>query len=191
MLIFEPHIHMYSRITDDYERMSLAGVRAVLDHEALAKPLPFRLGEFVRPWALARREKLPNSMLLATIVVERVIDIEEAGTYPPGEVCVVCTGSQGESRAVLAQLVQGQNRYLSISRDDTVVLSSHPIPGNEEMIHRTINKLIQRAGCLGSRETPLVENVGDWWERGMRCGPCVPLHIAAETGKKDLARKAG
>jgi uncharacterized protein (TIRG00374 family) len=37
--------------------------------------LPFRLGEFVRPWVLSRREKLPNSMLLATIVVERVIDM--------------------------------------------------------------------------------------------------------------------
>ena len=37
--------------------------------------LPFRLGEFVRPWALARSEKLPNSMLLATVVVERVIDM--------------------------------------------------------------------------------------------------------------------
>ncbi len=37
--------------------------------------LPFRLGEFVRPWALARRERLPNSMLLATIVVERAIDM--------------------------------------------------------------------------------------------------------------------
>lgn len=31
MLIFEPHIHMFSRITDDYERMALAGVRAVLE----------------------------------------------------------------------------------------------------------------------------------------------------------------
>ena len=37
--------------------------------------LPFRLGEFVRPWALARSERLPNSMLLATIVVERAIDM--------------------------------------------------------------------------------------------------------------------
>lgn len=37
--------------------------------------LPFRLGEFVRPWALARSEKLPSSMLLATIVVERAIDM--------------------------------------------------------------------------------------------------------------------
>ncbi len=37
--------------------------------------LPFRLGEFVRPWALARSEKLPNSMLLATVVVERAIDM--------------------------------------------------------------------------------------------------------------------
>ena len=37
--------------------------------------LPFRLGEFVRPWALSRSEKLPKSMLLATIVVERAIDM--------------------------------------------------------------------------------------------------------------------
>ena len=37
--------------------------------------LPFRLGEFVRPWALARREKLSKSMLLATILVERAIDM--------------------------------------------------------------------------------------------------------------------
>jgi uncharacterized protein (TIRG00374 family) len=37
--------------------------------------LPFRLGEFVRPWALSRREKLPKSMLLATVVVERAIDM--------------------------------------------------------------------------------------------------------------------
>ncbi len=37
--------------------------------------LPLRLGEFVRPWVLARREKLPNSMLLATVVIERAIDM--------------------------------------------------------------------------------------------------------------------
>lgn len=37
--------------------------------------LPFRLGEIVRPWVLARRERLPNSMLIATIVVERAIDM--------------------------------------------------------------------------------------------------------------------
>ncbi len=37
--------------------------------------LPFRLGEFVRPWALARRERLSKSMLLATIVVERAVDM--------------------------------------------------------------------------------------------------------------------
>ncbi len=37
--------------------------------------LPFRLGEFVRPWALARKERMSNSMLLATIVVERAVDM--------------------------------------------------------------------------------------------------------------------
>jgi ribonuclease J len=56
----------------------------------------------------------------------------------------MCTGTQGEPTSVLARLSNGSNRQFYIELGDTVVLSSHPIPGNEEMVHRTINHLFQR-----------------------------------------------
>jgi ribonuclease J len=80
-------------------------------------------------------------MGMLDIPSERVIDIDEVPRFTPGEVCVICTGSQGESRAVLWQLVIGENRFTSISKDDTVVLSAHPIPGNETSVARLRNRL--------------------------------------------------
>jgi ribonuclease J len=56
----------------------------------------------------------------------------------------MCTGTQGEPSSILGRLSTGTNRHFDIQPGDTVVLSSHPIPGNEEMIHRTINRLFQR-----------------------------------------------
>jgi ribonuclease J len=54
------------------------------------------------------------------------------------------TGSQGEPMAGLGRLAVDRHRSLSIREDDTVVVSAHPIPGNEEMVFRTINYLFQR-----------------------------------------------
>jgi ribonuclease J len=56
----------------------------------------------------------------------------------------MCTGTQGEPYSILGRLSQGTNRQFDIQRGDTVVLSSTPIPGNEELVHRTINRLFQR-----------------------------------------------
>lgn len=72
------------------------------------------------------------------------ISVQEAANLPPREVFIMTTGSQGEPLAGLGRLSTGQHRYLEIEEGDTVLMSSHPIPGNEEMVYRTINKLIQR-----------------------------------------------
>jgi len=56
----------------------------------------------------------------------------------------MATGTQGEPSAVLSRLAKGHHRQLDIRPGDTVVMSAHIIPGNEEMVSRTINKLIQR-----------------------------------------------
>jgi ribonuclease J len=56
----------------------------------------------------------------------------------------MCTGSQGEPSSIIGRLATGRNRHFDIIQGDTVVLSSHPIPGNEEIVSRTINKLFQR-----------------------------------------------
>lgn len=73
-----------------------------------------------------------------------VIDINELERFPDSKVVIMATGSQGEPGAVLGRLATGRHRQLSIKEGDTVVLSAHPIPGNEEMIHRIINRLYQR-----------------------------------------------
>ncbi len=73
-----------------------------------------------------------------------VIDINQATALPANEVAILATGSQGEPSAVLGRLATGRHASLNIEKGDTVVLSAHPIPGNEEMIYRIINRLLQR-----------------------------------------------
>lgn len=73
-----------------------------------------------------------------------LIDINQASQLPPHQVTVMATGSQGEPTAAIGRLAYGRHSRLSIQEGDTVVLSAHPIPGNEEMIYRIINRLLQR-----------------------------------------------
>ncbi len=75
---------------------------------------------------------------------ELVLPIEEALKLPPAKVVLMCTGSQGEPSSIIGRLATGTNRQFDLKAGDTVVLSSHPIPGNEENVYRTINKLFQR-----------------------------------------------
>lgn len=72
------------------------------------------------------------------------ITVNEAKELSPREIFIMTTGTQGEPLAGLGRLSTGQHRHLEIEEGDTVLMSSHPIPGNEEMVYRTINKLIQR-----------------------------------------------
>jgi ribonuclease J len=60
------------------------------------------------------------------------------------EVVLMCTGSQGEPSSIMGRLATGTNRQFDVKPGDTIVLSSHPIPGNEETVYRTINRLFQR-----------------------------------------------
>jgi ribonuclease J len=73
-----------------------------------------------------------------------IVPAEDALKMAPKKVVIMTTGTQGEPSSILGRLSTGRNRQFDLQANDTVVLSSHPIPGNEEMVHRTINKLIQR-----------------------------------------------
>jgi ribonuclease J len=73
-----------------------------------------------------------------------LIDLEQVKRLSPREVVILATGSQGEPMSVLSRLSRGDLRSLEIVQNDTVVLSSHTIPGNEEMIHNVINSLFAR-----------------------------------------------
>jgi ribonuclease J len=73
-----------------------------------------------------------------------LVSVEQAMRMKPSEVVLMCTGSQGEPSSILGRLSTGTNRQFDLAAGDTVVLSSHPIPGNEESVHRTINRLFRR-----------------------------------------------
>ena len=73
-----------------------------------------------------------------------VISIETSLSMPDDQVVLMCTGSQGEPRSIMGRLANGTNRKFDVREGDTIVLSSHPIPGNEEPVYRTINQLFRR-----------------------------------------------
>lgn len=70
-----------------------------------------------------------------------LIDIEQIKNYPDDRTVIITTGSQGESMAALSRMAGGMHRKVSIGPHDTVIFSSHPIPGNEKAVSKVINEL--------------------------------------------------
>jgi ribonuclease J len=72
------------------------------------------------------------------------VGIEDIDDLDPGSVCVISTGSQAEPRSALYLAAHGDSRWIDVGDQDTVVLSSHPIPGNEAGVARMIDLLVRR-----------------------------------------------
>ncbi len=70
-----------------------------------------------------------------------LIDISEIKRYRPDELTIVTTGSQGEPMSALYRMAFSDHNQVTIGRNDVVILSSSPIPGNEKLISRIINEL--------------------------------------------------
>ena len=70
-----------------------------------------------------------------------LIDIEQLKNYPSEKTVIITTGSQGESMAALSRMASDSHRKISIMPGDTVIFSSHPIPGNEKAVTNVINEL--------------------------------------------------
>jgi ribonuclease J len=98
-----------------------------------------------------------------TTVAER-----DVGWLPRNEVCLICTGSQGEPRAALARLAQDDHPDIDLEPGDTVIFSSRVIPGNERSIGRIQNLLSERG----------IEIVSDSAE----------IHVSGHPARDELAR---
>ncbi len=102
-----------------------------------------------RKIAIAGRSMVENTQVARElgyldIPKEMLISLDEIDDLPPQQVVIISTGSQGEPMAVLNRLATGTHRSLRIQEYDTVVLSSHTIPGNEETTYSVINRLFQK-----------------------------------------------
>jgi ribonuclease J len=94
--------------------------------------------------SMVENTKMARELGYLDIPDDQIVSLDQALGMDPSRVLLMCTGTQGEPSSILGRLSTGTNRSFSVQEGDTVVLSSHPIPGNEEMVHRTINRLFQR-----------------------------------------------
>ncbi len=67
----------------------------------------------------------------------------ELDKLPDQEVCIITTGSQGEPTSALSRMALGDHRHVVVKDGDTVVMSATPIPGNEELVSRTVDNLFK------------------------------------------------
>ncbi|MEM7331806.1 MAG: ribonuclease J [Chloroflexota bacterium] len=86
---------------------------------------------------------------------DMLVDISEIDHYSDRQVTIMATGSQGEPTAVMGRLARGRHNRLQVKEGDTIVFSAHAIPGNEEIVYRTINQLFRQGANV------LYENIAN------------------------------
>ncbi len=77
---------------------------------------------------------------------DELLTPQQMNSLPPHQVAIACTGSQGEPTSALVRMALGEHRQVNIRPGDSVIVSSTAIPGNEELVNRTLNNLF-RAGA--------------------------------------------
>jgi ribonuclease J len=96
--------------------------------------------------SMVNNVRLARDLGIITLPASAFIDIADIDDYPPEKVCIVSTGSQGEPMAALSLLARGDSKFVKVGPSDTVIFSSHAIPGNESNVNRVIDGLL-RAGA--------------------------------------------
>jgi ribonuclease J len=94
--------------------------------------------------SMVENAKMARKLGYLTVPDGLQVNLDQALKMDPSQVVLMSTGTQGEPSSILGRLSTGTNRHFDIQPGDTIVLSSHPIPGNEEGIYRTINRLFRR-----------------------------------------------
>jgi ribonuclease J len=121
---FASHIHRIQQVANatfrSKRKLAISGLSMIKNIEIASK-----LGYL----------KIPEGLL---------INIKEIDKYPPGEVVVLSTGSQGEPLSALSKMASGEHKRIKIIPGDTVILSASPVPGNEKSVAQTIDRFFKR-----------------------------------------------
>ncbi|MGC9467557.1 MAG: ribonuclease J [Anaerolineae bacterium] len=94
--------------------------------------------------SMAKNVRMAKQLGYLDVPDDLILPLQEINRLPPHQVTIIATGAQGEPRSIMGRLATGRHSSLRIIPGDTVVLSSHTIPGNEETVHRVINRLFQK-----------------------------------------------
>jgi ribonuclease J len=117
--------------------------------------------------SMVENAKMARKLGYLDLPDELVVNIDQALKLDPEKVVLMSTGTQGEPTSIMGRLSTGTNRQFDIIPGDTVVLSSHPIPGNEESVYRTINRLFRRGANV------IYENIA-------------PVHVSGHASQEEM-----
>jgi len=95
-------------------------------------------------WSMVNVVEISRELGYLHIPSELLVDVEDVKKYPREKIVILTTGTQGEPLSALTRLANANHRKLEIIPDDTVVIAATPIPGNEKLVHRTIDNLFRR-----------------------------------------------
>lgn len=93
--------------------------------------------------SMKKNVRLAREMGLLTIPDHRLRDIDNVDDIDPKKLLVISTGSQGEPMSALALMAASENRFIKLGQGDVVIMSSHPIPGNESNVSKVIDGLVR------------------------------------------------
>ena len=145
---FASNIHRIQQVIDTahrFNRKVIVSGRSMIDNMGIAQDLGYL--------------RIPAGMMK---------DIGELKKFQPNEVCILTTGSQGEPLSALTRMAYGDHKQLKVQPDDTIILSSKFIPGNELSILRVINQLFKRGAEV------LYEKISD-------------VHVSGHASREELA----
>ncbi len=120
---FSSHVHRlqnFIRVAEKHDRRVVVEGRSMVKNTKIAQELGYL--ETKRP----------------------LLSMEQVDQLQNDKIMVLCTGSQGQPMAALSRLAGGTHRKLSLQKNDTIIMSSNPIPGNEEAVNRVVNQLYER-----------------------------------------------
>ena len=83
---------------------------------------------------------------------EHIIDLNDIHKYKDNELVIITTGSQGEPMSALARMANSEHKKVEIKKGDLVIISAHPIPGNEKTVSKVINFLLEKGADVVSSD---------------------------------------
>ncbi len=96
--------------------------------------------------SMVTNTKVARELGYLKIADDNIVDAYDVDRIPDEKIVVLCTGSQGEPLSALARMANGEHKSLSITANDTVIISATPVPGNEKSVQGIINAL-SKIGC--------------------------------------------
>ena len=137
---FASHVHRVQQVLD-----------AAVEHN---RKVAYVGRSMIRNMAVARDLGYLN------VPADVLVDPNDLGNYPPERTVLISTGSQGEPMSALSRIAQRTHNFVHITSDDTVVLASSLIPGNENSVFRVINGLSRWGATVVHKGNALVHVSG-------------------------------